>query len=60
MLYVKSQVIENFKVYAHGSKCSKINAFCCFIDAILEGIEAMVFPVVMYGCESWTIKNAEC
>ena len=20
----------------------------------------MVFPVVMYGCESWTIKNAEC
>ena len=23
-------------------------------------IKAMVFPVVMYGCESWTIKNAEC
>ena len=22
-------------------------------------IKAMVFPVVMYGCESWTIKNAE-
>ena len=22
--------------------------------------KAMVFPVVMYGCESWTIKNAEC
>ena len=22
-------------------------------------IEAMVFPVVMYGCESWTIKKAE-
>ena len=21
--------------------------------------EAMVFPVVMYGCESWTVKNAE-
>ena len=21
---------------------------------------AMVFPVVMYGCESWTIKKAEC
>ena len=20
----------------------------------------MVFPVVMYGCESWTVKNAEC
>ena len=22
--------------------------------------KAMVFPVVMYGCESWTIKKAEC
>ena len=22
-------------------------------------IKAMVFPVVMYGCESWTIKNVE-
>ena len=23
-------------------------------------IKAMVFPLVMYGCESWTIKKAEC
>ena len=23
-------------------------------------VEAMVFPVVMYGCESWTVKKAEC
>ena len=23
-------------------------------------IKAMIFPVVMYGCESWTIKKAEC
>ena len=23
-------------------------------------VEAMVFPVVMYRCESWTIKKAEC
>ena len=23
-------------------------------------IKAMVFPVVMYGCESWTIRKAEC
>ena len=23
-------------------------------------VKAMVFPIVMYGCESWTIKNAEC
>ena len=41
------------------------------IDSILESrditlptkvhlVKAMVFPVVMYGCESWTIKKAEC
>ena len=41
------------------------------LDSILESrdttlstkvylVKAMVFPVVMYGCESWTIKKAEC
>ena len=41
------------------------------IDSIFKGrditlptkvrlVKAMVFPVVMYGCESWTIKKAEC
>ena len=23
-------------------------------------VNAMIFPVVMYGCESWTVKKAEC
>ena len=23
-------------------------------------VKAMVFPVAMYGCESWTVKKAEC
>ena len=26
----------------------------------LRLVKAMVFPVVKYGCESWTIKKAEC
>ena len=41
------------------------------LDSILKSIDvtlptkvrlvkAVVFPVVMYGCESWTIKKAEC
>ena len=41
------------------------------LDSILKGrdislptkvclVKALVFPVVMYGCESWTIKKAEC
>ena len=40
------------------------------LDSILKGrnttlptevhlVKAMVFPVVMYGCESWTVKKAE-
>ena len=41
------------------------------LDSILKGrdntlptkvhlVKVMVFPVVMYGCESWTVKKAEC
>ena len=41
------------------------------LDSILKGrditlstkvhlVKSMVFPVVMYGCESWTIRKAEC
>ena len=41
------------------------------LDSILKGrditlptkvnlVKAMVFPVVMYGCESWTVEKAEC
>ena len=41
------------------------------LDSILKGrditlptkvrlVKAMVFPVVMYGCESWSVKKAEC
>ena len=43
----------------------------CRLDSVLKSrditlqtkihtVKAMVFPVVMYGCESWTIKKAEC
>ena len=31
----------------------------CVMDLTLL-VKAMVFPGVMYGCESWTIKKAEC
>ena len=30
------------------------------LPAKVRLVEAMVFPVVIYGCESWTIKKAEC
>ena len=30
------------------------------LPAKVHLVKAMVFPVMMYGCESWTIKKAEC
>ena len=30
------------------------------LHLLVRLIKAMVFPVVMYGCESWTVKKAEC
>ena len=30
------------------------------LPAKVRLVKAMVFPVVTYGCESWTIKKAEC
>ena len=30
------------------------------LQAKFHLVKAMVFPIVMYGCESWTIKKAEC
>ena len=30
------------------------------LSTMVRLVKAMVFPVVMYGCESWTVKKAEC
>ena len=30
------------------------------LPAKVHLVKAMVFPVVMYGCETWTVKTAEC
>ena len=30
------------------------------LPAMVRVVKAMVFPVVMDGCESWTVKKAEC
>ena len=49
----------------------KASGLKCMVDSILKSrdislptkvrlVKAMVFPVVMYGCESWTVKKAEC
>ena len=51
------------------SKCSKLNllflrSICLpkipiLVNSTVCLVKAMVFPVVMYGCESWTVKKAE-
>ena len=30
------------------------------LSSKIHVVKAMVYPVVMYGCESWTVKKAEC
>ena len=30
------------------------------LPTVVHLVKAMVFPVVMYGCETWTVKKAEC
>ena len=34
-------------------------SYICFLTTKVRLVKAMVFPVVMYGCESWTVKKAE-
>ena len=56
--------------FACYSGCFLTSYFCIYLDSTLKSrditwptkvhlVKAMVFPVVMYGCESWTIKKAK-
>ena len=53
--------------YSHGifqARMTNLDSILKSRDVTLPAevrlVKAMVFPVVMYGCESWTIKKAEC
>ena len=39
---------------------SLLNSRSITVSTNVHLVKAMVFPVVMHGCESWTIKRAEC
>ena len=47
-----------------GKVMTNLDSICKSRDITLPTnvrlVKAMVFPVVMYGCESWTVKKAEC
>ena len=51
-LFLGRKVITNLDSILKSRDITLPTKFCL--------IKAMVFPVVMYGCESWTIKKAEC
>ena len=36
-----------------------INVHLWFLKKVLIKVKAVVFPMVIYGCESWTVKKAE-
>ena len=71
---VRDFIFLGSKITAEVTAAMKLNDACSLeetnLDSILKSkditlptkihiVQAMVFPVVMYGCESWTIKKAE-
>ena len=71
-MQVRKEQLELDMEQQTGSKWEKeyIKEVMTNLDSILKGreitlstkiclVKAMVFPVVMYGCESWTVKKAE-
>ena len=71
---VKDFILEGSKISADGDCSHEIKRhlllgrkFMTNLDSILKSrditcqqVKAMVFPVVVYGCQSWAIKKAEC
>ena len=67
---VRDFILGGYKITADGDCSHEIKLNMINLDSILKSrditlltkvhlVKAMVFPVVMYGCESWTIKKAE-
>ena len=48
------------KVYLLSTSPTGLSCGDTYVTTKVHLVKAMVFPVVMYGCESWTIKKAEC
>ena len=57
-----SRVFSNTTVQKHHSSMTNLDSILKSRDITLTTkvrlVKAMVFPVVMYGCESWTVKKA--
>ena len=55
---IKRHLLLGRKVMTHLDSIFKSRDIT--LSTKVHPVKAMVFPVVMYGCESWTIKKAEC
>ena len=55
---IKRRLLLGRKVMTHLDSILKSRDITLLTKVCL--VKAMVFPVVMYGCESWTVKKAEC
>ena len=55
---IKKRLLLGRKVMTKPDSVLKSRAIALPTEVCL--VKAMVFPVVMYGCESWTIKQVEC
>ena len=57
-LEIKSHLLLGRKVMTNLDSILKSREIT--LPTMVRQVKAMIFPVVMYGCESWTIKKAEC
>ena len=55
---IKRHLLLGRKVMANIDNILKIRDIT--LPTKVHLVKAMIFPVVMYGCESWTVKRAEC
>ena len=62
-VYIPTKNVARFHFFPHPlQNLLFVDPFFFFFDFANKGpySQAMVLPVVMYGCENWTIKKAEC
>ena len=52
-------ILGGCKITADGDCSHEIKSRDITLPTKVRLVKAMVFPVVMYGCESWTVKKAE-
>ena len=62
-IYLANSNIQPWPCARHSFRdwvCTHLLGMSITLPTKIDLVKAIVFPVVMYGCESWTIKKAEC